>query len=46
MLDLRNCEYFYSLPVLIQETIMQTGLEFKNEEELRQFASEYDNDEE
>lgn len=41
MLDLRSSECFSSLPAIIQESIIQSGVEFKNEKELKQFVSEY-----
>lgn len=41
MLDLQNSQCFDSLPAFLQESIMQSGMEFETEEELRQFAQKY-----
>lgn len=37
--DLLNSEYFNSLPLIIQESILQSGASFDSEDELRKFVS-------
>lgn len=41
MLDFNSSPYFQSLPPFVQESIMQSGLSFKNEEDLRKFAENF-----
>ena len=43
--NLTNNQYFSSLPIHIQEAVMQSGLDFYNEEELRQFVSKLETSE-
>lgn len=38
MLDLKNSNYFNKLPKMTQESIMQSGINFKTEAELRNFV--------
>ena len=38
-MDLQNSQYFHSLPVFVQENMMQSGIDFQNEGDLQQFAS-------
>lgn len=38
--DLMKSEFFNSLPVHIKESIMQSGIDFKDENELKKFAAE------
>lgn len=35
--DFRNSQYFNELPVYMQESIMQSGITFKNEKEIQKF---------
>ena len=37
-------QYFNSLPLFLQESIMQTGMEFKNKQELVNFCEYVDHD--
>ncbi|HBR04042.1 MAG TPA: hypothetical protein DD738_15695 [Ruminiclostridium sp.] len=42
MFDLKNSPVFQSLPGYVRESIMQSGIDFQDEEHLRQFASTLD----
>lgn len=37
-------QYFSSLPMFLQESIIQTGIEFKNKQELVNFCEYVDHD--
>ncbi len=37
-------QYFNSLPLFLQESIMQTGIEFQNKQELVNFCEYVDHD--
>lgn len=34
----QSSQYFNSLPPMVQETIMQTGVKFTNEDDLKKYA--------
>lgn len=38
MLDLNNSPFFLALPILIQESVMQSGIRFDDEEHLRKYS--------
>ncbi len=38
--EVADSRYFSTLPKFIQESIMQSGLEFKSEEEIKKFVSQ------
>ena len=43
--DPRTSKYFNSLPIIVQESIMQSGMTFDNDEEIRNFVSEQEHKE-
>ncbi|NMA79167.1 MAG: hypothetical protein GX967_00820 [Clostridiales bacterium] len=42
-MDEKTKQYFDSLPGYVKETIMQTGVEIKSQDELRQLAENIEN---
>ncbi|MGI6005259.1 MAG: hypothetical protein ACOX88_07615 [Christensenellales bacterium] len=36
--DPRNSQYFNSLPTLVQESVLQSGVTFHSEEDVRRFV--------
>ncbi len=39
MLDLQNCQLFQSLPGYVKENILQCGIDFQDEQHLRAYVS-------
>lgn len=39
IMDLQNSQFFNSLPTFVQESAIESGINFQSEEELQQFAS-------
>lgn len=39
MINLKESQYFNSLPKMIQESIIQSGIQFDTEDEIRKFVT-------